>query len=73
MRTWSRSGGSLLTTDDVEPGEAAMIPFIAMEANMEQGTKLVAIFDPGAGQDGRPGQLAARGADVLVNALPARD
>ena len=66
-------GGYLLTTDGVEPGVATMIPVIAMEAGMEEGTKLVAIFGPGAGQDRRPGQLAARGAHVLVDALPARD
>lgn len=66
-------GGSLLSTDDVEPGVAAMIPFIAMEANMEQGTKLVAIFDPV--KPGRqpaggivPGEIIPAEGDVEINA-----
>ena len=40
-------GGSLLDTDEVEPGVATMIPYIALEADMAQGTKLVAVrFKP---------------------------
>jgi len=39
-------GRSLLTTDDVEPGVAHMIPFICVEACMAEGTKLVTLFDP---------------------------
>lgn len=66
-------GGSLLTTDDVEPGVAAMIPFIAMEADMEEGTKLVAIFDPvkpGRQPSGGivPGEVIPGSGDIEVNA-----
>jgi urease gamma subunit len=39
-------GAGLLTADHVEPGVAGMIPYIALEAHMAQGTKLLAIFDP---------------------------
>jgi len=66
-------GGSLLTTDDVEPGVGSMIPYIAMEANMEQGTKLVAIFDPvkpGKQKSGGvvPGEIIPGGGDIEINA-----
>ncbi len=46
-------GGSLITTDDVEPGVASMIAFIAIEVSMAEGTKLVVLFDPV-----KPGNLA---------------
>jgi urease subunit gamma/beta len=66
-------GGSLLTSDDVEPGVPTMIPFIAMEANMEQGTKLVAIFDPVKPGKQRsegvvPGEIIPGGGDIEINA-----
>jgi urease subunit gamma/beta len=51
--------GRLLTTDDVQPGVAEMIPLICIEASFTQGTKLIAIFDPIA-----PGQDAIR--DTIV-------
>jgi len=51
--------GRLLTTDDVQPGVAAMIPLICIEASFAQGTKLIAIFDPIA-----PGE--AEGGEVIV-------
>ena len=38
--------GRVLTTDDVQPGVAEMIPLICVEASFTQGTKLMAIFDP---------------------------
>jgi urease subunit gamma/beta len=46
-------GRSLLTTDDVEPGVAHMIPFLCVEACMAEGTKLVTVFDPI-----KPGRIA---------------
>lgn len=36
----------LLTTDDVEPGVADMIPLIAVEGPFDSGNKLIALFDP---------------------------
>lgn len=39
-------GGKILTTDDVQPGVAEMIPYICVEACFEEGTKLVTVFDP---------------------------
>jgi urease subunit gamma/beta len=44
--------GRLLSTDDVMPGVAEMIPLIYIEAAFAEGTKVVAIFDPI-----RPGSL----------------
>jgi urease subunit gamma/beta len=39
-------GRSLLTSDDVEPGVAHLLPFLCVEACMAQGTRLVTMFDP---------------------------
>ena len=38
--------GRLLTTDDVEPGVAQMIPLIYIECGFAEGTKLIALFEP---------------------------
>jgi urease subunit gamma/beta len=38
--------GRLLSTDDVMPGVAEMIPLICVEGGFAEGTKLLAIFDP---------------------------
>lgn len=66
-------GGSLLTARDVEPGVASLIPFISVEVNMAEGTKLVTIFDPiaggeEAGDDIVPGEIFAASGDIEVNA-----
>ena len=37
---------TLLTGDDVMPGVAAMVSVIAVEAAFEEGTKMIAVFDP---------------------------
>ena len=39
-------GATILTTDDVLPGVAALIPLIQVEAHFLDGTKLVSIHDP---------------------------
>src|SRR5262245_13211966 len=39
-------GSTLLTTDDVMPGVAQMIPMLQVEANFPDGTKLVTVHDP---------------------------
>jgi urease subunit gamma/beta len=38
--------GRLLTTDDVMPGVAEMIPLILTEGGFAEGTKMIAIFEP---------------------------
>lgn len=66
-------GGKLLTTDDVEPGVASMIPHLAMEACMAEGTKLVVIFDPV--KPGKtplidtliPGEITPQAGDIEIN------
>jgi len=77
-------GRCLLTTDDVEPGVAHMIPFLCVEACMAQGTKLVTVFDPikpgraaaasaqtGAGPDHVepiPGEIITQDGEIEINA-----
>lgn len=53
--------GRLLTTDDVQPGVAEMIPLICVEASFAQGTKLIAIFDPIAPGEGVTEEVIAPG------------
>ena len=38
--------GRLLTTDDVEPGVAQMIPMLYVELMFAEGTKVMALFEP---------------------------
>lgn len=69
--------GRLLTTEDVQPGVAEMIPLICVEASFTQGTKLLAIFDPIApGQNAIeesivPGEIITP--DEMVQMFPAED
>jgi urease subunit gamma/beta len=58
-------GRSLLTTDDVEPGVALMLPFLCVEVCMAQGTKLVTVFDPI-----KPGRNAATTEPGHIEAIP---
>jgi urease subunit gamma/beta len=51
--------GRLISTDDVMPGVAEMIPLIYIEAAFAEGTKVVAVFEPI-----RPGSLAVTDAIV---------
>jgi urease subunit gamma/beta len=60
-------GCGLLTTDDVEPGVAAMIPFVAIECCFEEGTKLVVLFEPI-----KPGALPQANEPVPGEVLPAQ-
>src|SRR5262249_53893601 len=53
-------GATLLTTDDVMPGVADLMPMIQVEGTFPDGTKLVTIHDPI-----RPGQ-EMRSADAVV-------
>lgn len=70
--------GRLLTTDDVEPGVAQMIPLIYIECLFAEGTKVMALFEPiGPGEaeiaDGLvPGEIIAGDGDIESFAdLPA--
>lgn len=71
-------GSTLLTTDDVEPGVADMLPFVAVEPTFEEGTKLVVVFDPI--QPGKlplstgpvPGELLPADGEIELNADRAR-
>ena len=68
----------LLTTDDVEPGVAEMIPMLYIECLFAEGTKVMALFEPvGPGgepllDDVVPGQIIAADSDIEMFAdLPA--
>lgn len=70
--------GRLLTTDDVEPGVAQMIPMLYIECLFAEGTKVMAVFEPIAASDTPaaddlvPGEIIAGGADIESFAgLPA--
>ena len=39
-------GSTLLTTDDVMPGVAALMPMLQVEATFPDGTKLVTVHEP---------------------------
>ena len=64
----------LLTTDDVEPGVAAMVEFVAVEASFAEGTKMVIAFRPiGQGETPledpiEPGEIIAAEGDIELNA-----
>lgn len=67
-------GASLLTTDDVEPGVADMIPFVAVEPTFAEGTKLVVVFDPvkpgrrPVGEEPVPGEIIPAEGEIELNA-----
>ncbi|BBE74878.1 urease subunit beta [Oharaeibacter diazotrophicus] len=69
--------GRLLTTDDVEPGVAEMIPVISVEGNFAEGTKMIVVFDPiGPGalpvEGDVPGEIITADGDLELNAGRAR-
>jgi urease subunit gamma/beta len=67
-------GSTILTTDDVLPGVAAMIPILQVEGLFDDGTKLVTVHDPirpaaGSGADPlEPGAVTALPGDIALNA-----
>ena len=67
-------GARLLSTDDVMPGVAPMIPYIAIEGCFEEGTKLVVVFDPikpgsqPLTDEPTPGELILADGDIEINA-----
>src|ERR1700748_3249430 len=67
-------GATILTTDDVLPGIAAMMNIIQVECVFEDGTKLVTIHEPirpppGAAADTEhPGRVQAKPGQIALNA-----
>ncbi|MCW5749141.1 MAG: urease subunit beta [Alphaproteobacteria bacterium] len=65
--------GRLLNADDVEPGVAAMVELVSVEAGFAEGTKMVIVFRPiGPGRDATDdvaaGEIIAAEGDIEVNA-----
>jgi urease subunit gamma/beta len=65
-------GASILTTDDVLPGVARLVPVLQVEAMFPDGQKLVTIHEPiGPGKDVvvgiEPGEYQLADADVVLN------
>lgn len=67
-------GSTILSTDDVMPGVAALIPILQVECGFRDGTKLVTIHEPirpreGAGADTlEPGALLPLDGEIELNA-----
>jgi len=67
-------GSTLLTTDDVMPGIAHLMPMIQVEGTFPDGTKLVTIHDPirpgkrSSDDDIVPGEILAEEGDIEINA-----
>jgi urease subunit gamma/beta len=68
-------GSTLLTTDDVMPGVAELMPMIQVEGMFPDGTKLVTIHDPirpgerkGSGEEVVPGEIIAAEGEIELNA-----
>jgi urease subunit gamma/beta len=65
-------GSTLLTTDDVMPGVAELMPFVQVEPVLKSGTKLITIHDPirpGTKKvDGVvPGEIATEDGEIEIN------
>lgn len=70
--------GRLLTTDDVEPGVAQMIPMLYVELMFAEGTKVMALFEPiqpaagAVADDIVPGEIIEGSGDIeMFTTLPA--
>jgi urease subunit gamma/beta len=67
-------GSTLLTTDDVMPGVAALLPILQVEATFPDGTKLVTVHEPirpgrkAVDADRVPGEVLAADGDIELNA-----
>jgi len=67
-------GGTILTTDDVLPGVAALIPRILVDGLFEDGSRLIALYAPirpgkqaGSGADRTPGEVITPDAEIELN------
>lgn len=62
--------GRLLTVDDVLPGVGSMIPYILLEGNFDEGSKMLVVFNPiapgvsGEDDSAKPGELLAKEGDI---------
>jgi urease subunit gamma/beta len=71
-------GSTLLTTDDVMPGVAALLPILQVEATFPDGTKLVTVHEPirpgraPVATDRVPGEIIAADGDIELNAGRAK-
>ena len=67
-------GATILTTDDVMPGVAEMMPVLQVEGTFPDGTKLVTVHEPirpgeKARTDGvRPGEIIPADGEIEINA-----
>jgi urease subunit gamma/beta len=67
-------GSTILTTDDVLPGVAAMLPILQVEGMFDDGTKLVTVHDPIRAPEGsaadtlEPGAITALEGEIELNA-----
>lgn len=67
-------GSTILTTDDVLPGIAAMMDIIQVECVFPDGTKLVTVHEPirpapgSAADPERPGEIRAQAGQLALNA-----
>ncbi|XSG83219.1 MAG: urease subunit beta [Methyloligella sp. ZOD6] len=61
-------GSTLLTTDDVMPGIAAMMPMLQVEGTFPDGTKLVTVHEPI-----RPGKVKPEATNVVPGEVMAKD
>ncbi len=72
-------GSTILTTDEVMPGIAEMMPMLQVEAMFPDGTKLVSVHEPirpgkktPAADRPRPGEILAADGEIEINAGRAR-
>lgn len=72
-------GSTILTTDDVMPGVADLMPMTQVEGNFPDGTKLVTVHDPirpgkkKLAKDAvRPGEIIAAEGEIEINAGRAK-
>jgi urease subunit gamma/beta len=67
-------GATLLTTDDVLPGVARLIPLLTLEGQFPDGPKMISVHEPirpgkeMASDDPRPGEVLAADGDIELNA-----
>jgi urease subunit gamma/beta len=60
-------GASLLTTDDVMPGVAELIPMIQVEGMFPDGAKMISVHDPiRPGTEAQPEDAASRPGEVIT-------
>ena len=72
-------GSTILTSDDVMPGIAEMMPMLQVEATFPDGTKLVTVHEPirpgkkvRAADGPRPGEIIPAEGEIEINAGRAR-